>query len=90
MRRPRGRTIGTAIILSFALIAALSIATGWLGWSPFPHVKAQVPLQNSQTKPGATIVVNPTDAECKSGWRPGLRWTQQQFAEHCTKLQSSK
>jgi hypothetical protein len=90
VQRPRGRTIGTAIILSLALVAAVSLATGWLGWSPFPHVKAQVSSQNSQSKPGGTIVINPTEAECKEGWRPGLRWTQEQFAEHCAQLQSSK
>ena len=69
----------------------LSIAMGRLGWLPFPHVKAQTaPSQNPLTKPGATIVINPTEAECKAGWRPGLRWTQEQFAGFCAQLQSSK
>lgn len=90
MRRPRGRAIGTLFILGCVLIAVVGLATGWLGWSPFAHVKAQTPSQNPQAKPGGTIVINPTEAECKAGWRPGLRWTQERFAEHCAKLQSSK
>jgi hypothetical protein len=90
MRRQRGRTVGTVVILGFVLVAIGGVASGWLGWRPFPHVKAQTTSQNPQTKPGGTIVVNPTEAECKAGWRPELRWTQEQFTEHCAKLQASK
>ena len=99
MRRPRGTLIGTFLVGGFVLVAILSIAMGRLGWLPFPHVKAQTPsqqnpqtapTQNPQAKPGATIVINPTEAECKAGWRPGLRWTQEQFAGFCAQLQSSK
>jgi hypothetical protein len=96
MQRRQGRTIGTIII--FALMALTAayiiayIASGRLAWTPFPHVNAQgaAPESSPQSKPGATIVINPTEAECKAGWRPGLRWTEQQFAEFCAKLESSK
>lgn len=41
-------------------------------------------------KSGETIVINPTSAECKAGWRPGLRWTQQEFAAFCRQFEISK
>lgn len=87
MPRRRGRTIGTIIILAFVAIAAVYLATGRLGWAPFSHVKAET---SPQAKLGATIVVNPTEAECRIGWQPGMRWTREQFTEFCEKLQSSK
>jgi len=45
---------------------------------------------NSQTKPGATIVVNPTEEECRKGWDPTLRWTKEQFEQFCAQLNASK
>jgi hypothetical protein len=45
---------------------------------------------NPQSKGGATIVVNPTEDECKRGWQAGMRWTKPQFDEFCTKLKASK
>ena len=46
--------------------------------------------ENPQTKQGGTIVVNPTEAECKRGWSGDLRWTHEQFQEFCEKLNASK
>jgi hypothetical protein len=90
MQRRRGRTVGTIVILALMALTiayiALYVATGRLAWTPFPHVKADSPL----SKPGSTIVINPTEPECNAGWRPGLRWTQQQFAEFCAQLKASK
>ena len=48
------------------------------------------PNTNPQTKPGGTIVVNPTEAECKQGWKAGMRWTKDQFDEFCSRLGASK
>ena len=48
------------------------------------------PGTNPQTKPGGTIVVNPTEEECKRGWSAGMRWTREQFQEFCARLGSSK
>jgi hypothetical protein len=91
MQRRRRRTIGTIVILALMALTiayiAMYVASGRLAWIPFPHVKAET---SPQSKPGATIVINPTKAECKTGWRPGLRWTQQQFAEFCEQLKASK
>ncbi len=45
---------------------------------------------NPMSKDGATMVINPTKAECQRGWQPGMRWTAEQFAEFCNKLGASK
>jgi hypothetical protein len=45
---------------------------------------------NPQTKPGGTIVVNPTQDECKRGWSAQMRWTKEQFEAFCTRLGASK
>lgn len=45
---------------------------------------------NPQTKPGGTIVVNPTQEECKRGWSAQLRWTKDQFDAFCARLGASK
>jgi hypothetical protein len=45
---------------------------------------------NPQTKPGGTIVVNPTADECKGGWNARMRWTKEQFQEFCARLNASK
>jgi hypothetical protein len=37
-----------------------------------------------------TIVINPTEQECKRGWRSDLRWTKQEFKAFCTRLGASK
>ena len=54
------------------------------------NVPAERRSENPQTKPGGTIVVNPTETECKHGWSAEMRWTQEQFREFCEKLNSSK
>jgi hypothetical protein len=41
-------------------------------------------------KPGESMIINPTREECKAGWRPGLRWTKQEFDNHCAQLEISK
>jgi hypothetical protein len=41
-------------------------------------------------KAGDNIVLNPTVAECKAGWRPGLRWTREEFEAFCRQFKISK
>ncbi len=45
-----------------------------------------------QTKePGEqTIVVNPTVAECTTGWTAELKWSKAQFDQFCSTLSKSK
>lgn len=45
---------------------------------------------NPQTKPGGTIVVNPTQEECKRGWNAQMRWSKDQFEAFCARLGASK
>jgi hypothetical protein len=41
-------------------------------------------------RPGDNMVLNPTLEECKAGWRPGLRWSKEQFDNFCTQFRISK
>jgi len=41
-------------------------------------------------KGGESLVINPTKNECKTGWRPGLRWTKVEFDKFCRQLDISK
>ena len=54
------------------------------------NVSPERSRDNPQNKPGGTIVVNPTEAECKRGWSDDTRWSQEQFQELCEKLNASK
>ena len=42
------------------------------------------------TKPGADLVINPTDEECKKGWNGGLKWTREQFEQFCAAAPAAK
>jgi hypothetical protein len=58
---------------------------------PMATAETPPPSQaNPQTKPGGTIVVNPTQEECKRGWSAQMRWTKDQFDAFCTRLDASK
>lgn len=72
-----------------ALVTSATVAIAQTTPSPSPGPTNPVP-PNPQSGPGATIVVNPTEVECRRGWAPGLRWTREQFEEFCTKLGASK
>jgi hypothetical protein len=41
-------------------------------------------------KGGENLVINPTTDECKSGWRPGLKWTEVEFDKFCKQMEISK
>lgn len=69
--------------LAAAILFCLSAAANGQGSS-------QTPPSNPQAKPGATIVINPTDQECKQGWSPSMRWTREQFEAFCETLRKSK
>ena len=45
---------------------------------------------NPQAKPGATMVINPTEDECQKGWNATLKWTKEQFDQFCTLLKAAK
>ena len=72
--RPKRVAIGSAVLLC-------------LGGTALAQVQSP---PNPQTKPGATIVINPTEEECKRGWNASMRWTEEQFEEFCAKLATSK
>ena len=48
------------------------------------------PAPNPLSKPGTDLVINPTNEECEKGWRPGLKWTKEQFETFCTQMKTSK
>lgn len=79
------------MLLAMTLLLATTIAGAAQSPTPAPTPGPTNPVQpNPQAQPGATIVINPTIDECQRGWNPGLRWTQEQFREFCTKLGASK
>jgi hypothetical protein len=64
---------------------------GSLGLVPIAAAETAPSSQtNPQTKPGGTIVVNPTQDECKRGWSAQMRWTKAQFDAFCARLGASK
>lgn len=77
---------GLAMFSVLALVGAAS-ASAQTTPSPGP-TNPSVP--NPQAKPGATIIINPTEDECRRGWSAGMRWTKEQFTEYCTRLGASK
>ena len=82
MLRLATRTMTSLVALLGGVCLALAQATP--GPTPGPT------HPNPQTKPGAPIVVNPTEEECRNGWNPTLRWTKEQFEQFCAKLKASK
>jgi hypothetical protein len=80
-------TIASSLGLSlYTVMVAVSQTTP----SPGPTNPNQPSQNNPLAQPGATIVINPTIDECKQGWNPSMKWTQEQFTDFCTKLGASK
>lgn len=79
----------TSVLATGIFLARVTycVAQGAPGPTPGPTHPG---TPNPQAKPGATIVVNPTAEECRQGWKPGAKWTKQQFEEFCAKLRASK
>jgi hypothetical protein len=69
-------------------IAVVAVAA-WLFAAPAVCV-GQSAASDPKAQPGGTIVVNPTEAECKRGWSADLRWTEEQFRSFCERLETSK
>jgi hypothetical protein len=82
MLRLTTRIVTSVVFLFGGVCLALAQATP--GPTPGPT------NPNPQAKPGATIVVNPTEEECRKGWDPTLRWTKEQFEQFCAQLKASK
>ena len=74
-------------IAIFGLILAANICQAQSPPSPGPT--NPVPPQ-SEPNSKTTIVINPTDEECRRGWDEKLRWTRAEFESFCTRLQTSK
>ena len=58
--------------------------------SPTPGPTNPAPEPNPLSKPGSDLVINPTAEECNEGWRPGSKWTREQFDAFCKQLKISK
>lgn len=75
--------LAVVAVMSYARLADAQI-------SPTPGPTNPAPAPNSLAKPGSDLVINPTPVQCKEGWRPGLKWTRQQFETFCTDIRTSK
>jgi hypothetical protein len=79
-------------LVCIAVVAALTTcpALAQAPTPPSPGPTNPQPPPSAITKPGSDLVVNPTDAECKKGWDPGLKWTKDQFDKHCATMRAAK
>jgi hypothetical protein len=85
-RRAHGPAARLLVLGVSAALLGGAVAASAQTTSPGPTNPAPSP----QSKPGATIVVNPTQDECNQGWHAGMKWTKEQFEEFCAKLKASK
>jgi Spy/CpxP family protein refolding chaperone len=73
------------------LIAAVLTACAAAAQAPTPPSSTPpAPPPESTPKQGTDLVVNPTDAECKSGWNASLKWTKEQFDQLCATMRAAK
>ena len=49
-----------------------------------------IPPPEKFEKSEKTIVINPTDEQCKKGWSDDLKWSKDEFEAFCTRLRTSK
>ena len=75
--------MAAVVVVSYARLAGAQTA-------PTPGPTNPAPAPNPLSKPGSDLVINPTTEECEQGWRPGLKWTRQQFEAFCTQMKTSK
>jgi len=80
------KAVTLVAILAVAAVPCARLAGAQTSPTPGPTNPAPNPL----SKPGADLVINPTTEECEKGWRPGLKWTQEQFEAFCTQMKTSK
>ena len=78
------------IVAAAAATAILAAQPVYAQTSPTPGPTNPVPQPNPLSKPGTDLVINPTADECEKGWRPGLKWTREQFETFCTQIKTSK
>jgi len=69
------------LALSAAVVAQTSPTPG-----PNRPEQAPSPLSN----PGADMMINPTDEQCRAGWNEQLKWTREQFESYCAQMKSAK
>ena len=78
--------LGRAALASAGLTLFAAASLGQSVPSPGP-IKPPPRVENPK---GKSIVINPTEQECKRGWNPSMRWTKEQFHDFCGKMGTSK
>lgn len=81
------KAVTIAAVLAVAAIPCARIADAQ---QTAPGPTNPTPAPNPLAKPGTDLVINPTNEECQKGWRPGLKWTKEQFETFCTQMKTSK
>lgn len=76
--------------MSRILLVALLIAPWMTSSASAQSSPPSEQTPNVQSKPGATIIINPTHEECALGWNSSLKWSKEQFDDFCHKLNTSK
>ena len=82
------KAVTLAAVLAVAAIPCARMAGAQT--APTPGPTNPTPAPNPLSKPGTDLVINPTNEECEQGWRPGLKWTKEQFETFCTQIKTSK
>jgi hypothetical protein len=95
LRRRFLRMVTAATKLGVSLIVWAVIASAVLAQkppTPGPTVPDPSAPEKSLPVPKSrdNLVINPTTAECKAGWRPGMRWTREEFEAFCRQFEISK
>ena len=83
------KTMSDLALVLIAIAAVLSATPSFAQTTPGPGSTNPTP-SNPQAKPGATMVINPTEDECRRGWNQTLKWTKDQFEQFCAQMKASK
>lgn len=77
----------------WAKVAAISLPLAAYAGSASPQTSPTPGPTNPVPGPPVrtpSIVINPTEEQCRNGWNQTLPWTRQQFQEFCLTLRSAK
>jgi hypothetical protein len=82
--------INAAARLAVSAAVCIGVAGAILAQTSPPPGPTAPPKSLPVPKGGENLVINRTNDECKAGWRPGLRWTREQFDKFCRQIEISK
>lgn len=76
------------VLVALAITPAAMVACAQAQGTPSPGPNG--PAQPQGRDGGKTMVINPTEEECRKGWNANLKWTREVFDDFCRKMRMSK